>query len=220
MKKFKLLIFVLVGVFGYSQKINTYMDPTTTLALKLYSDNLEKQQQKTVDEQKKKKKAQAWVATQMAVANNIQEKVLTGLREVSGTLQNGIQIKNIYSDLEDCANYSADISRLVKTHPQFSIFGAKATEKSYQQILKIGTDVSDILASGELNLATAGDRYRLIFGISENVKQLKIWLITIKLNLERAERLGFWKSINPFQGYINTDKDIIRNIMDKYKHNF
>ena len=122
MKKFKLLIFVLVGVFGYSQKINTYIDPTTTLALKLYSDNLEKQQQKTVDEQTKLQKAQAWVATQMAVANNIQEKVLTGLREVSGTLQNGIQIKNIYSDLEDCANYSADISRLVKTHPQFSIF--------------------------------------------------------------------------------------------------
>ena len=190
MKKFKLLIFVLVSVFGYSQ--NTYIDPTTTLALKLYSDNLEKQQKKTDDEQTKLQKAQAWVATQMAVANNIQEKVLTGLREVSGTLQNGIQIKNIYSDLEDCANYSADISRLVKTHPQFSIFGAKATEKSYQQILKIGTDVSDILASGELNLATAGDRYRLIFGISENVKHIKIWLITIKLNLGRAERLGFF----------------------------
>ena len=93
MKKFKLLIFVLVSVLGFSQ--NTYIDPTTTLALKLYSDNLEKQQQKTVDEQKKLQKAQAWVATQMAVANNIQEKVLTGLREVSGTLQNGIQIKNI-----------------------------------------------------------------------------------------------------------------------------
>jgi hypothetical protein len=35
---------------------NTYIDPTTTLALKLYSDNLEKQQQKTVDEQTKLQK--------------------------------------------------------------------------------------------------------------------------------------------------------------------
>jgi hypothetical protein len=51
MKKIKLLIFVLVSVFGFSQ--NTYIDPTTTLALKLYSDNLEKQQQKTMTSQNK-----------------------------------------------------------------------------------------------------------------------------------------------------------------------
>jgi hypothetical protein len=43
----------------------------------------------------------------------------------------------IYEDLDDCRRYSGDISNLVKEHPQFSIFGAKATEKTYQQILKI-----------------------------------------------------------------------------------
>ncbi|MCS7374965.1 hypothetical protein, partial [Elizabethkingia anophelis] len=178
------------------------------------------QQNKTVEEQTKLQQAQAWVASQMVLANNIQNKVLKGLQETSGTLQNGIQVKMIYEDLNDCRRYSGDIANLTKEHPQFSIFGAKATEKTYEQILKIGTDVSDILASGELNLATAGDRYRLIFGISENVKKLKIWLLTVKLNIERAERLGFWKAINPFQGYINTDKDIVRNIMDRYKYNF
>ena len=54
----------------------------------------------------------------------------------------------------------------------------------------------------------------------KNVKKLKLWLLAIKLNLERAERLGFWNAINPFQGYINTDKSIVENIMKKYKHNF
>lgn len=119
-----------------------------------------------------------------------------------------------------CQQYSQDISQLVVTHPQYSIFGVKASQKTYEQVLKIGTDVSDILASGDLNLATAGDRYRLLFGISENIKKLKLWLLAIKLNLERAERLGFWNAINPFQGYINTDKSIVENIMKKYKHNF
>ncbi|MDV2442578.1 hypothetical protein CMV00_02035 [Elizabethkingia anophelis] len=203
-----------------SRAQNTYIDVTTTAALKLYADNIESQQKKTVEEQTKLHQAQTWVATQMVLANSIQDKVLTGLREVSGTLQNGIQVKMIFDDLNDCRKYSGDIATLVKEHPQYSIFGAKATEKTYDQILKIGTDVSDILASGELNLATAGDRYRLIFGISENVKKLKLWLLTIKLNIERAERLGFWKAINPLQGYINTDKDIVRNIMDRYKANF
>ena len=40
------------------------------------------------------------------------------------------------------------------------------------------------------------------------------------MNIERAKRLGFLKAINPFQGYINTDKTIVENIMIKYKHNF
>jgi hypothetical protein len=53
---------------------------------------------------------------------------------------------------------------------QYAIFGTKASQKTYEQSLKIVTDVSDILASGELNLATAGDRYKILHNISGNVK--------------------------------------------------
>jgi hypothetical protein len=55
-------------------------------------------------------------------------------------------------------------------------FRVKASQKTYEQSLKIVTDVSDILASGELNLATAGDRYKILHNISGNVKNLKLWL--------------------------------------------
>ena len=34
---------------------------------------------------------------------------------------------------------------------------------------------------------------------------------------KKANRLGFWNSINPFAGYINTDKGIVENIMNRYK---
>ena len=72
----------------------------------------------------------------MVLANNIQNKVLKGLQETSGTLQNGIQVKMIYEDLNDCRRYSGDIANLTKEHPQFSIFGAKATEKLMSKYLK------------------------------------------------------------------------------------
>ena len=116
--------------------------------------------------------------------------------------------------------YSSEISKLVKDHPEYAIFGAKATETTYKEVLKMSSEVSELLKSGELNLATAGDRYKLLYEMSTKVKMLKVWLATISLNLDRAKRLGFWRAINPFQGYINTDKDIVRNIMEKYKHNF
>ena len=218
MKKFSVSIFLLVGSFSFAQ--NTYIDVTTTLALKLYSDNLENQQEKTLEQQTKLQQAQTWVSTQMTVANNIQNKVLKGLNEVSGTLKNGVQVVGIYNELDRCLHYSSDILELTSDKPQYAVFGVKATQKAYEQVIKLTTDVTDLLKPGELNLATAGDRYKLLFSVSQNVIMLKIWLLATKLNIERAIRLGWFQSINPFQGYINTDRSIVENIMWTYKNRF
>ena len=218
MKKFSISILFMAGSFAFAQ--NTYIDVTTTLALKLYSDDLENQQEKTLEQQTKLQQAQTWVSTQMAVANNIQNKVLKGLNEVSGTLKNGVQVMSIYNELDRCLQYSNDILILTSNKPQYSVFGIKATQKAYEQVIKLTADVTDLLKPGELNLATAGDRYKLLFSVSQNVTMLKIWLLATKLNIERAIRLGWFQSINPFQGYINTDMSIVENIMWTYKNRF
>ena len=93
-------------------------------------------------------------------------------------------------------------------------------KKAYEQVIKLTSDVSDLLQPGELNLATSGDRYKLLFSVSQNVTMLKIWLLATKLNIARAIRLGWFQSINPFQGYINTDLSIVQNIMQTYKNRF
>lgn len=218
MKKFNLVATLCLASYANAQ--DTYIDPATTAALVLYSENLKTEQEKTIEQHDKLQKAQTWVGTQMAAANDIQNKILKGLREVSGTLQNGIQVKEIYSDIKDCGTYASQISTLVEDDPEYAIFGVKATKETYESVLEMTTDVTELLKSGDLNLATSGDRYRLLFSISEKVKKLKIWLLTIMMNLERAKRLGFLRALNPFQGYINTDKTIVENIMVKYKHNF
>lgn len=218
MKKFSITVLLFAASFAFAQ--NTYIDVTTTLALKLYSDNLENQQEKTIEQQTKLQQAQTWVSTQMVVANNIQNKVLKGLNEVSGTLKNGVQVVSIYNELDRCLQYSNDILTLTGDKPQYSVFGVKATQKAYEQVIKLSTDVTELLKPGELNLATAGDRYKLLFSVSQNVTMLKIWLLATKLNIERAIRLGWFQSINPFQGYINTDMSIVQNIMWTYKNRF
>ena len=218
--KTKILILVLVFGSRYGASQVLYADPATVISMKAYENMLKKQQQKTIDEQSKLQKAQAWVATQMTAANKLQEKIYKGLSEVSGTLQNGIQVKQIYYNLDQCKNYSVSIGKLVKTHPQYAVFAKSASKKTYEQTVKIGTDVSSLLAGGELNLMTAGDRYKLLDKINHNVMMLKIWLLQMHMDMERAIRVGFWKSINPFQTYINTDRNIIENVMDRWRYNF
>lgn len=217
MKKFSFCFLLLGGIMSAQ---NTYIDPSTMAMLKLYSDNLKSQQNKTIEQQTKLQKAQAFVATQMVTANNIQNKIYKGLSEVSGSLDNGMQAKEIYYNLKQIVKISNDISKLIKEKPAYSIFGVKATEKAYTNSIRMGAEIASILKSGELNLMTAGDRSKLLSELLHDVKMFKIYLLTIQNNLERAHRLGFWKSINPFQRYINTDEAIVRDVMRKYKRNF
>lgn len=212
------LILLLLPCIGSAQKI--YMDPVTAGAMAGYAVTLKGGHERAEKEQDKLQKAQTFISAQVALVKKVQDKVYKGLSEVSGSIQNAIQVKNIGEETKQCVEYSKSISQLVERHPQYAIFGVKATQRCYEQTLKIANEMSNILADGETNLATAGDRYRVLDNIEHQVRMLKIYLISVQLALENAEYAGFWKSINPFQGYVDTDKDIIQNIMQKFKHQF
>lgn len=193
-----------------------YVDPTTTGALAIYAFQIENAHERHIEEQTRLQRAQTWVGIQMERVKTVQNKVYRGLSEVSGTVSNGLQVMRIYHNFEVCENYAGRITNLAREHPQFTVFAARATQKAYQQIVEAGTEVSSILTSGELNLATAGDRIRILETIEDKSRVLRINLMGILMKLERAERLGFWGAINPFQTYINTDKDIIQNTLERW----
>lgn len=212
------LILLFLPYIGSTQKI--YMDPVTAGAMVGYAVTLKGGHERAEKEQDKLQKAQTFISAQVTLVKKVQDKVYKGLSEAGGTIQNAIQVKNIGEETKQCVEYSKSISQLVERHPQYAIFGAKATQRCYEQTLKIANEMSNILADGETNLATAGDRYRVLDNIEHQVRMLKIYLISVQLALENAEYAGFWRSINPFQDYIDTDKDIIQNIMQKFKHQF
>lgn len=216
-KWFSLIIFLFPFMLSAQE---LYVDVATDLALANYAKNIKNGQNETNEKLTKLEKAQAFVSSQLVIVNDIQAKVYKGLKEVSGTLQNGLQVKSILRELGYCRKYSKNIKDLALRHPQYTPFAERATRKAYERILKIGTDVSSIITSGDTNLATAGDRYKILFNIEKNVERLSVELISIQLALENVERVGFWRSLNPFQGYINTDKSIVENIMRRYKDNF
>lgn len=110
------------------------MYPTVTAATILYSENLKAKQNEVIEETSKLKDAQMWVGTQMVAANDIQNRILKGLKEVSGTLQNGLQVKEIYSELNKCYKYSSDVVQLASAHPQYAIFGTKASQKRMSKV--------------------------------------------------------------------------------------
>lgn len=226
-KLFSLLILVLSPYLGYSQinllkglglDVSLYVDPATAGAVNGYSSQLKSGQNKVIDKQDKLQKAQLFIAAEMERINTIQGKIYKGLSEVSGTLSNGLQVNRIlFTEIPECYDYIKEIKRLALRHPQYSVFASKAASRAYEEAAAIAAEVSSIIAEGEDKLATAGDRWIVLSSIEHKIQMFKLWLLAIKMSFESIEEAGFWRSVNPFQGYINTDKDIIQNIMDKFK---
>lgn len=209
-------LMLLLPLASTAQKI--YFDGMTAAALNGYANQLEDGQEKIEKEQNKLQKAQAFIATQLAAANEIQNKIYKGLSEVSGTLQNGMQLKRIRDELKDCLKYYREVNTMIQQHPQYAPFAHKAMKGAYEQALQLGTEIISVTTGGKDQLATAGDRYMLLSSIESRIVGLKLWFITMKLSMENVERIGIIRALNPFQTYIDTDKDIIQNILERYKN--
>lgn len=215
MKRIKaLLLTCLIGISTTMAQV-PYIDVLTAPALALYGNSLNKKQKEQLDQMNKLQERQAWVATQMSLANDIQDKVYKGLREVSGTLSNGLQVKNIYANLERTVTYLDQLKETAKDDPEFIIFANKAIKQAVDNSTQIYANIADLLTSSETNLATAGDRRKLLYAIEQEVRAMNIYILSVKMTIDRAKRRGFWYSINPFQEYVNADAQIFENIMMK-----
>lgn len=216
MKRRVLSLFLLLCLNKGFYAQSLYLDPTTTAALMFYSSELRKEQNNTKEEVKGLKKVQATVGVAMAEVGRLQDKILKGLSEVSGTLTNAYQVKEIYYNIKVSKDYIKEIQQIAFRHPQYSVFAEKGIRTGREKIVKAGTEIVNVLQGGELDLMTAGDRYKFLFKIEHETQMLRIYLLNILMPMQRAEQIGFWRAINPFQGYINTDKSIIENIMRQY----
>ena len=201
-----------------SKAQSLYVDPTTTGALMIYSDQLRKEQKKTKDTIKGLKRVQAAVGLAMEEVGRVQKKVLKGLNEVSGIISNAYKVKEIGDNILWARKNLSRISEIAKRHPQYSVFAVGTAKKAQERIVKTSLELTNVLTGGELNLMTAGDRQKVLEMINNAIMMLRVDLMSILMKLEQVERIGFWKSINPFQGYINTDRSIVQNILDRYDY--
>lgn len=213
-----ILLPALMLLLPLASTAQVYVDPGTTAALYSYAKDLENGQEKIEKEQNKLQKAQAFIATQLAAANEIQNKIYKGLSEVSGTLQNGMQLKRIREELKECLEYYREVNTMIQRHPQFAPFAHKAMKGAYEQALQLGTEIISVTTGGKDQLATAGDRYMLLSRIESKIVGLKLWFLTMQISMQNVERMGIIRALNPFQTYIDTDKDIIQNILERYKN--
>lgn len=193
----------------------TYIDIMTAPAMTVYSNTLKQGQNATKKEMGFIKEKQAWLNSQMVIANNIQNKVYKGLTEVNGIVANGLQAKRIYEQLKEMPKNLEAVYQECADKPEYAIFGAKAGQLVYNKSIEYYTEIAQLLSGGELNMMTSGDRMLLLEHLERKTTMLNFYLINMKYAIMRAKAKGWWRAINPFQDYITTDKAIFDQIIQQ-----
>lgn len=211
---------ILINLLFISGTISTqtiYMDPAVSTILSINNTSLKNTQNETNNKLSDIRMAQLAVTAQLEAANRLQEKIYKGLTEVSSLLNDAYSVKKIINNNKLLLDYSGQIVEFAADSPEFSVFAISETSEFKRRMLLLTTEVTTILTGGEVNMMNAGQRRQLIRHIEIETALLAGQAWHILFTLKRAKHIGFWRAINPFQGWIDSDKRIAKDIINRSK---
>ena len=199
----------------YSKAQTPYIDVLTAPAMVAYAEVLRSQQQKTNNNLSAIERGQLAVMGQLQIANDLHDKVLKGLTQVSGTLSNALTVREIYSASSEIVTNTQEAVRLAAGNPILTVFAVKSANEFKRRALSMSSEVARILTGGESNMMDAGERQRLLNYIHTEIRLLGATAFAVKFNMEYAKMYGIWNSLNPFRRWVNQDVQIMNEIIQK-----
>src|SRR5690606_3474375 len=214
MKKIVFLSLIFIPVFSMKTTGQTvYMDASVIFALNQYDNSLKSKQNETHSLQQKIRNGQTFVQAQLQTANNLHERFLKGLCELSGVVNDALVIARIYEVSSDIVGELQDAVRVPAQYPHYAIFASRAINNFRQRSINLSGDVARVITGGENNLMDSGERHRLLGEILIELRLMRGAAFGISSSIKRAVQLGFFRSMNPFQTWVNQDAQVIRRIL-------
>lgn len=215
--KTRIIIFLALITASFSFSQATYIDVITPATTALAYAALKNEQNDTNKKLKKIEEAQLVINLQLARVNNVQNKIRKGLTEVNGTLNNGVMIQKIGRNSVKCYETFDKISAFLSENPEFSPFAVPQVNRMYVHIVESYAHASSAVTSDNFNWMNAGQRHNILNKVDIDIRTLNLLAHSTLAKLQRAKRLGFLRSLNPFRTWANGDLQIVRGVMSNYE---
>jgi hypothetical protein len=148
-----------------------------------------------------------------------QEMIYNGLSQVNSALKDGIAVKNMAVISADIVNYLEQALILARSDPALLLVTRNIQSECRSRSIALVSDVSGfVLRSGSNMLADYNARdellkkvvtqLRIIDGLAYGAWRAMYW----------AKEKGIIASLNPFQNYINQDRNLINEIIRNTKY--
>jgi len=144
--------------------------------------------------------------------------IYQSLVNVNEALKDGKTVVQMGQVLSDIVRERSELLQLVGRHPQFAPFAERQSREIVGQAIGVLNDVSTyIIGSGGELLMDHNARDEMLMAFSHRLRLLRGAIYGTRISIMWAVRHGLWKSLNPFQNWINQDKMIMEDIMRKQK---
>jgi len=151
----------------------------------------------------------------LIVARN---QIYQSLVNVNEALKDGKTVIQMEQVLSDIVKERSELLRLVGQHPQFAPLAERQSREIVGQAIGILNDVNTyIIGSGGELLMDYNARDEMLMAFSHRLRLLRGAIYGTRISIMWAVRHGLWKSLNPFQNWINQDRAIMEDIMRKHK---
>ncbi len=211
-------VFLILGmVFSMVSKAQSlYVDPAVSAATAAHSGIINSQLNATKDKLTLIERGQLAVTGQLAIVNSIQDKIYKGLSEVSSVLTNLSDVKEIARitiGMTDDLNRGMEIAR---KNPVYLVFAEQQAQFFKERATKLALEVSTFaLKGGGNNLMDSGERSKLLNNVLTEMLILRSITYGMYRAMYYAQMRGLMRSLNPFQGYVNMDMQIVDDIIRK-----
>ncbi|WP_263603493.1 hypothetical protein [Chryseobacterium sp. PET-29] len=151
----------------------------------------------------------------------IQEYIYQQLKNVNAALTQSKKLIYLYQYLGKIINNSNKMMDLSAQHPEYAVLLSKYYVEIGKQVLKLQQEVTqNILNEDKDFLMDAMDREMLIEKVFTRVRNIHGNVLYIILRLETAKKIPYLYQVPVLRNYINIDRAIVGDIIQKYKYIF
>lgn len=151
----------------------------------------------------------------------IQEYIYQQLKNVNSALTQSKKLIYLYQYLGKIVTNSNKMLDLSAQHPEYAVLVSKYYSEIGKQTWKLQQEVTqDILNEDKDFLMDAMDREMLIEKVFTRVRNINGNILYIILRLENAKKIPYLYQVPILRNYLNIDKAIVGDIIQKYKHLF
>lgn len=151
----------------------------------------------------------------------IQEYIYQQLKNVNSALTQSKKLIYLYQYLGKIVTNSNKMLDLSAQHTEYAVLVSKYYSEIGTQVIKLQQEVTqDILNEDKDFLMDAMDREMLIEKVFTRVRNINGNILYIILRLENAKKIPYLFQVPVLRNYLNVDKAIVGDIIQKYKHLF
>lgn len=174
-----------------------------------------------LDSYEKQKEMYEDIKNKTAQVIAIQEYIYQQLKNVNSALSQSKKLVYLYQYMGKITANSNKMLNLSAQHPEYAVLVSKYYVEIGKQAVKLKQEVmQDILNEDKDFLIDAMDREMLIEKVFTRVRNINGNILYIILRLENAKKIPYLYQVPVLRNYVNIDKAIVGEIIQKYRYIF